>query len=163
MHFTAPWEEGLSGRNSLITPRLTLCVCLLPHQNARREPLLPPLLSLTWVCFQPSSQHSINHLPYQPLLLSWLFLFPLKHSQSSQLHVCSPLPLTSLSLWLHKLLKVLCFPAQLDWPKHAPCSLTTQLWLPPISFFAWLTHIIHSDLSLGPPPPGSLPWPRRLV
>lgn len=95
-------------------------VYLPPSQQ--RGLLLPPLLSPICVCFQSSFQHSINQFPYQtPLLSCFFFLLQLRHSQASQSHVCSPLPLTSLSLRLRsQAFKDIMFLCSAGLTKHAP-------------------------------------------
>lgn len=113
------------------------------QQNWRRGLLLPPLLSPICVCFQSSlNTPLINFLIKLPCSYG-IFLLPLRHSQASQSHVCSPLPPTSLS----KVFKGIMFLCSAGLTKHAPWCLTaslptgsslslSQLCLPPVSSFA---------------------------
>lgn len=161
------------GKEFLMTPLLTLCICLLPNKTGEEgsSSHLSCLPSVS-VSNPPLNTPLINFLIKLPCSHGF-FLLPLRHSQASQSHVCSPLPLTSLSLWLHsQAFKGIMFLCSAGLTKHAPWCLTAQpsnrqlslSALPSSSFLLCLMNAYHSfRFASGPSPPASLPWPPRLV
>lgn len=86
------------GKEFLITPLLTLCICLLPNKTGEEGSSSHlSCLPSVFVSNPPLNTPLINSLINLPCSHGFLLL-PLKHSQATQLHVCSPPPLTSLSL-----------------------------------------------------------------
>lgn len=144
-------------------------MCLPPSQENWRRGLLLPLSCLPSVFVSSPPLNSLTNLPCFHSFL----LLPLKNSQASQLHVGSPLGLTSLSLWLdNQAFKCIMFLCSAGLTKHAPCCLTAQppnglLSLSALLSFNFLLCLIKACHSFrfasGPSPPTSLPWPPRLV